>query len=62
MKNQMDHLQLDQVVIEEDLENEHLWDSRKLGSDAKYTRPVQDSLVVKIKRLIEEAKAKRTQT
>lgn len=62
MKNQMDYLQLDQVVIEEDLENEQLWDSRKLGSDAKYTRPVQDSLVVKIKRLIEEAKAKRTQT
>lgn len=62
MKNQTDQVQLDQVVIEEDLENEQLWDSRKLGSDAKYARPVQDSSVVKIKRLIEEAKAKRTQT
>ena len=58
MKNQMDHLQLDQVVIE-DLENEQLWDSRKLGADRKYARPVQDSTVVKINQLIEAAKAKR---
>lgn len=62
MKNQTDQVQLDQVVIEEDLKNEQLWDSRKLGADPKYARPVQDSSVVKIKRLIEDAKAKRTQT
>lgn len=58
MKNQTDQIQLDQVVIEEDLENEQLWDMRKLGADPKYARPVQDSTSVKIKRLIEAAKAK----
>lgn len=58
MKNQTDQIQLDQVVIEEDLENEQLWDMRKLGADPKYARPVHDSTVVKIKRLIEAAKAK----